>query len=211
MHKFTIYKNDYLSMNIQGFYHEEYCGGGNWRISGTIENLITTFKNDIPPYKSSQTLKSAILKMGEILKKDLLGIKQLQQNNLIICVVPRAKSERNYSKDQLLFKATVNAVISQIDGLENGTDYIQRYTNTRTTHRDKSGHGGDGDRPYPGITKNTCTISEHVKNKHVLLIDDLYTKTINIDEDAIQALLDSGAKSVIFYTPGKTVHNCFWL
>jgi len=209
MHKFTIYRNGYLSTNIQGFYHEEYCGGGNWKIPGTIENLITTFKNDIPPYKSNQTLNSASLKMGKILTKDLLEIKQRYENNLVVCLVPRAKIESTYSKDQLLFKATVKAAISQIDGLENGTDYIQRHTNTRTTHRDRAGYGGDGDRPYPGITKNTCTISEHVKNKHILLIDDLYTKTINIDEDAIQALLDSGAKSVTFYAPGKTTHNCF--
>ena len=59
--------------------------------------------------------------------------------------------------------------------------------------------------PYPGITKDTCSISNEVKNKNILLIDDIYTNNINIDEDAIQALLDKGAKSVIFYSVGKTV------
>jgi predicted amidophosphoribosyltransferase len=59
--------------------------------------------------------------------------------------------------------------------------------------------------PYPGITKDTCTISDQVKGKNILLIDDLYTKTVNIDEDAIQALLDKEAKSVTFYSVGKTV------
>ncbi len=209
MHKFIIYKNNYLYENVQGFYHEEYCGGGNWKIPGTIENLITTLKNDIPPYKSTQVLQSVVLKMGKILKKDLLTIKQMQQNDLTVCVTPRAKSENHYSADQLFFKVTVRSIVSQVDGLKDGTYYIQRHTNTRTTHRDRSGHGGDGDRPYLGITKDTCTISERVRNKHILLIDDLYTKTINIDEDAIQALLDCGAKSVIFYAPGKTVHNCY--
>jgi hypoxanthine-guanine phosphoribosyltransferase len=29
--------------------------------------------------------------------------------------------------------------------------------------------------PYPGITKATCTISNEVKGKDILLIDDLYT------------------------------------
>jgi len=34
------------------------------------------------------------------------------------------------------------------------------------------------------------------------LVDDLYTKGVNIDEDAIQALLDKGAKNVVFYSVG---------
>lgn len=59
--------------------------------------------------------------------------------------------------------------------------------------------------PYPGITKATCTISEEVRGKDILLIDDLYTEGVNIDEDAIQALLDNGAVSVIFYSLGKTL------
>jgi hypothetical protein len=37
-----------------------------------------------------------------------------------------------------------------------------------------------------------------------LLIDDLYTKSVNIDEDWIQALYEKGAKNVIFYSVGKT-------
>ena len=46
---------------------------------------------------------------------------------------------------------------------------------------------------------------KHVKGKDILLIDDVYTKSINIDEDAIQVLLDKGARSVLFYCIGKTV------
>jgi phosphoribosylpyrophosphate synthetase len=58
--------------------------------------------------------------------------------------------------------------------------------------------------PYPGITSDTCYISERVIGKNIILVDDLYTKTVNIDEDAIQALLDRGAESVTFYSLGKT-------
>jgi phosphoribosylpyrophosphate synthetase len=68
----------------------------------------------------------------------------------------------------------------------------------------RSGYGGDGDMPYVGITKATCKISSDVRGKDILLIDDIYTKGVNIDEDAIQALLDNGAKSVIFYAVAKT-------
>jgi hypothetical protein len=66
------------------------------------------------------------------------------------------------------------------------------------------GYGGDGDMPYVGITKATCKISGDVRGKDILLIDDIYTKGVNIVEDAIQALLDNGPKSVIFYAVAKT-------
>ncbi len=58
--------------------------------------------------------------------------------------------------------------------------------------------------PYPGITRKTCTISPEVTEKDILLIDDIYTSNVYIDEDAIQALLDNGANSVKFYAVGKT-------
>jgi len=66
-------------------------------------------------------------------------------------------------------------------------------------------YNNNGDTPYPGITISTCDIASDVRGKDILLIDDIYTKTINIDEDAIQALLDSGATSVHFYAIGRTI------
>jgi len=207
MNKFTIYANEYLNYNIQGFYHEEYHKG-NWKIDGTIENIITTLKNDIPPFKSKEILQLAIDRLIAIIEKDLIKIKQTNQMNLTICIVPRAKIEDSYSYNQLLFKKVIHHLTVKL-GFNDGSNYIKRHTNTRTTHRDRSGHGGDGQRPYLGITKDTCNISNKVKSADILLIDDLYTKSINIDEDAIQALLDNGAKSVIFYAPGKTVNNLY--
>ena len=103
----------------------------------------------------------------------------------------------------------VAAAVKDLSGFSDGTNYIIRHTDTRTTHMDKSGYGGDGDLPYPGITKDTCNISSEIKGKDILLIDDLYTKTVNIDEDAIQALLDNGASSVVFYAIGKTLERTF--
>lgn len=208
MNEFTIYANEYLNYNIQGFYHEEYHAG-NWKIDGTVENIITTLKNDIPPFKSKETLQLAVNRLIAIVEKNLIEIKQTNRHmNLTICIVPRAKIEDSYSNNQLLFKKVIHHLAVKL-GFNDGTNYIKRHTNTRTTHRDRSGHGGDGRRPYPGITKETCHISNKVKGKDILLIDDLYTKSINIDEDAIQALLDNDAKSVIFYAPGKTVNNLY--
>ena len=43
-----------------------------------------------------------------------------------------------------------------------------------------------------------------VKSKRILLVDDIYTEGVNIDEDAIQTLYEYGAKKVIFYSIAKT-------
>lgn len=204
MHSFTIEESNFLSQNTQGFYHSDYSGGGGqWRINGTIENIICTLKNDITPY-TSQVLQNTTQQLANILLGDLPQILQrVGKTNLTVCVVPRAKV--NYNANQLLFKKTVEDVVNRLNGFVNGKNYIIRHTDTKTTHlrRGISG-GGSGSSPYPGITKDTCSISNNVRNKDILLIDDLYTKTVNIDEDAIQSLLDKGARYVIFYAVGKT-------
>lgn len=201
---FLIEPNQYLSKRVQAFYNSDYIGGGGrWSEDGTIENIVCTFKNDITPYADS-VLQNTVQKLSQILMNDLPEILQYTKlNALTVCVVPRAKV--NYKKDQLLFKSTVRKVASQLLGFNDGTDFIIRHTDTKTTHRDRAGYGGNGKSPYPGITKETCTISKKVKGKTILLIDDLYTKSINIDEDAIQALLEKGANTVFFYAIGSTV------
>jgi hypothetical protein len=205
MEPFEIRQNQFLSQSIQAFYHSDYSGGGQWRVPRTIENIICTLKNDITPY-SSDVLQNASQQLTSILLEDLPQIFQrIGKNNLTVCVIPRAKA--NHNADQLLFRATVSDVVNCLNGFCNGTNYIIRHTDTKTTHRTRSGHGGNGRLPYPGITKDTCRISEEVRDKDILLIDDLYTRSVNIDEDAIQALLDQGANSVVFYAVGKTVSN----
>ena len=206
MNSFTIYPNDYLEQEIRAFYHSDYQGGNAElrNTIGTTENIICTLKNQFQD-KSNDELIQAGMNLAQILKNDLQQILQITgKNNLTICVIPRAKAQATYSPNQLIFKKAVILIISKLIGLSDGTNYIIRHTDTRTTHLDKAGYGGDGDLPYPGITKETCTISDNVSGKDILLIDDLYTKTVNIVEDAIQALLDKGANSVVFYSVGKT-------
>ena len=204
MNKFIIEPNEYLSKSIQAFYNSDYSGGGGrWNMQGTVENVICTLKNDITPY-SEPVLQTAVQQLSKILLKDLPEIIQfIKLKNLTVCVIPRAKV--NYNPNQLYFKSAIYNVVSQLSGFSNGTDYIIRHTDTRTTHRNRAGYGGTGDLPYPGITTKTCTISNNVKGSDTLLIDDLYTKTVNIDEDALEALLNKGAKTVTFYAIGRTV------
>ncbi len=203
MEIFKIFKNTYLQRNIQAFYHTDYVG---YQKTGN-PNYINTLKNTYGSY-SNFKLDAAVRELKRVLLEDLPKISQLLGlSSLTVCVVPRAKS--NYEASQLLFKSTIRNVVNQINSLYNGTDYITRYTNTKTTHfrRPIPNYNNDGREPYPGITSDTCQISRDVRGKDILLIDDLYTKTVNIDEDAIQALLSSGANSVTFYAVGRTVYN----
>lgn len=139
--------------------------------------------------------------------QELIQIKNTLGGELCVCVVPRSKKEDYYCPAQRFFKQGLAEAVQAINGLENGLNYILRHTDTKTTHLSRCGQGGSGKPPYVGITKDTCSISEQVKGKRILLVDDIYTKTINIDEDAIQALRDAGASEVFFYAVAKTVHR----
>lgn len=197
----------FLSRQVKAYYHADYHGGDAElrNTPGTVENIITTLKNQFND-KSNNVLEAAEKSFIDILITDLhhISVQELKWG-LTVVAIPRAKAENTYAPNQLLFKKAIKVAVKKLTGLIDGTDYIIRHTDTRCTHMDRSGYGGKGNLPYPGITKDTCTISEEVRGKDILLIDDLYTATINIDEDAIQALFDNGAKSVTFYALGKTV------
>jgi predicted amidophosphoribosyltransferase len=200
MNSFIIQSNAYLSKNIQAYYHQDYTAFGTPGNPDYINYLKNQFGDANVP-----KLQKGIDELKRILEMDLPKIRNFHKNiNFIVCVIPRAKMESFYSQNQKLFKKVVSDVVDKLSGFYNGTTYIIRHANTRTTHMNRSGYGGDGNMPYPGITKDTCKISDELKGKDILLIDDIYTKTINIDEDVIQALFDKGAKSVLFYSLGKT-------
>lgn len=205
MKEFIIKANECLRQDIKGFYYGHYHPG-EYRYNGYIEEIIYILKND-EKQQDFYELKIAANRLANILMEDLPKV--LAKINLdfpTVCVVPRAKKEDYYDENQKLFRKVVSLVVDYIGEIENGTKYITRHINTKTTHR-KGDNGGDGKRPYPGITLDTCYIDDKVKGKDILLIDDLYTKTINIDEDIIQALLEKGATSVYFYSIGYTINR----
>jgi hypothetical protein len=206
MTPFTIEANPpFLSRDIRAYYHANFHGASH----PENPNFLYKLKNDIHHNWTNQQMTVAMTEFARILLRDLPIIKQnLQLQTLTVCVVPRAKAEETYNPNQLYFRDVIGAVINQnLVGFENGTRYITRHTNTKTTHlrNPVEGFVNDGQLPYAGITLDTCTISPNVIGKNILLIDDIYTKTVNIDEDAIQALLTRGASSVAFYSVGKTV------
>lgn len=207
MTPFTIEHNNYLTQNIQGFYHT-FFGGVD--LPGN-PNFLYKLKNDPHHNWSEFRIKEAQQELSIILLKDFPNIlRQINKSKLTVCVVPRAKAENTYRPNQLLFKATVKNVANQLgDKFIDGTNFIERHTSTKTTHLRKPMDGfiNDGLEPYPGISLNTCRFSRNINDRDILLIDDIYTKTVNIDEDMIQALLSFGANSVTFYAIGNTIHN----
>ena len=200
--EFKIYPNEYLNQEIKSFYHTHYLG---YRKLGNPD-YINILKNTYNSY-SKQILENAAQKLADVLLEDFpMVIEKLGVNKITVCVVPRAKSENSYHPNQLLFKKVVRHICNKLS-IKDGADYIIRQTNTRTTHLPlhTPNYNNDGNSPYPGITIDTCNISDSIQGKKILLIDDVYTNNINIDEDAIQALLDKGAKSVFFYSVGRTI------
>ena len=207
MTPFIIAQNQYLSQNIRAFYHTDF---GGIQLPNN-PNYLYKLKNDPHHNWSDYRLLEAQQDFLRVLLLDLPEILlHINKNPLTVCVVPRAKAENTYNPNQLLFKANVrNAVNLLGNNIIDGTNYIERHTNTKTTHIRQAieGYINDGSIPYVGITNATCLISNDVIDKDILLIDDIYTRTVNIDEDAIQSLLDKGANSVSFYAIGKTVYN----
>lgn len=200
MNQFQICANDYLPTNVTAFFHVPYTGMGNPGNPDYLNHLKNTF-NDFPKEK----LDSAVLELKNALLADLPEIVRSLNSEAVACVVPRAKAESSYHANQQLFRTTVQSVVSHISGLEDGTNYLRRHTNTRTTHlrNPVRNYLNDGREPYPGILEETCDISPNVDGRHILLIDDIYTPSVNVDEDAIAALLRAGARTVAFYAVGK--------
>lgn len=204
MKQFTIEANSFLQNSTNGFFHTHFYGSQHPQ----NPNFLYQLKYDPHHNWNSSMLFNASKEFSRILSIDL---PQIQNNNLYssmaVCVVPRAKAKSYYSANQMLFRAGVKNMLKMMTGFDDGTDFIIRHTNTKTTHlrRPDNRFNNDGSLPYPGITKDTCHISPKIQGKDILLIDDIYTKTVNIDEDVIQALYDAGANSVMFYAIAKTI------
>ena len=202
MTPFAIRSNAYLRRNVPAFYHTAYVG---WKKAGNpdyLNDLKNTFNNF-----SMGKLTRAAQELLVALDSDLPTLlRHTGLGTMTVCVVPRAKAEDTYHPNQLLFRSTTQEAIAGVNGLEDGTDHIRRHTNTKTTHLRApiQNYDNDGPAPFPGITAQTCHISTKIKGKHILLVDDIYTPGVNIDEDAIQAFLDAGAHGVTFYAVGKT-------
>ncbi len=191
---FIIKSNDHLSKNIKAYYHTFYR---RFRTLGNPD-YINILKNQ--PYSYSQTeLDEAAKVLKEVLSINLPMVKEkLGRNRLTVVLAPRAKANQKDSYQQLRKAVSEWCIENSENGFEDGCQYIIRHTDTPTTHLQEEGE------IYPGITKETCIISPEIEGKDILFIDDIYTPGVNIDEDALQAVLDNKPSSITFYSVAKT-------
>lgn len=203
MRHFIIEKNNFLSKNINAFFDLYYIGYKQEGNPDFINDLKNTFNN-----QSELLLQEAANKCYKYIF-DFLRIINLPKlafkNPYYVCTVPRSKA--NFRQEQLMFKDVVRAALENLNRneLRNGLNFITRHTDVKTTHIKKSVDWNTGEPPYPGITKNSCELSVDIKGKNIILIDDIYTKSVNVVEDCIQALIDFGACDIIVYTVAYTV------
>ena len=185
---------------VVGYFHDWYY---TMRDPRNIMHYLTNLKNDIPPYHTPDIIRESEAELAQVLREDFARIVSMY-GAMTVCGVPRSKRESSYPFSQMGLKRTIRAVANEIPLLEDGMDFIIRNTDTVCTHRARSGHGGAGEMPRPGLLRDTCFMSPSIVGKDILLVDDIYTPGVGIDEDAIQAVLDCGAKSVVFYAVGHT-------
>lgn len=205
--KQLIWKNNFLSQNIISYYSLDYVRFGN----PNNPDFINTLKNQYCSC-SQEALVDALNVLRKYLVRDICSIfNMMHVEELVVVAIPRSKEENEYIPEQQLFRRGIQEAVKFLRednklNIIDGSHFISRHTNTKTTHLSKNDNvENDGAMPYVGITKDTCTISHQVAGKDILLIDDIYTLDVNIDEDAIQALYDMGAKSVRFYSVCRTV------
>jgi hypothetical protein len=201
--QFAVQPNKYLTSKTVGYYHQLYTG---YRTDGNpdfLNKLKNTFNTE-----PSHILQSAKQSVVDILLCDIPFV--INETGLLdaMCVcVPRAKTHNAYSDSQLMFCSALKDAVNKLKGVGDGTDCVVRQISTYTTHlkNEIKNYVNDGLRPYPGITRDTCRIDDkRISGRNILLIDDIYTQNINIDEDCIQAIYDAGARNVVFYAIGYT-------
>jgi len=188
------------SQGVKAYFHAEYYGMNS--ANNTIK-YVNYLKNDLGTF--THLVPASEQMLTKVLAADFAELVR-RHGCMTVVGIPRSKREDSYPTNKMGLKRGIRAAVARVEGLSDGLDYILRHTNTRTSHR--AAYDSDGRLPYPGITKETCNLSPEIAGKDILLVDDIYTPTCGIDEDAISALFEAGARSVVFYAVGYTVGRC---
>lgn len=191
----------FLGFDVDLYFHDLYRGAYS---AGNTLAYLNVLKNDCRDYDALVGKCEDIA--ATVLAQDLEALSQAY-GPLTICGVPRSKREDSYHPAKMGLKRAIRKAVAKTPGLFDGLDYIVRHTDTLCTHRSYWGHGGNGEAPRPGLLRDTCRLSQEIAGKNIVLVDDIYTAGVGIDEDCVQALFDAGAKSVIMYTFGCTARR----
>ena len=208
----TLMRNSFLKEKTECYYVLDYLRYG---VPGNPD-FILTLKNTFND-KSITDLLAAKETARDILCRWVPDV--MEEAGLSSCMmacVPRAKALETYTPTQLYLLDAVSEAAGMLANVTDGIEAIVRHTNTKTTHLRNSTvtrvtangtrEANMGAEPYPGITKDTCWLdTEAVFGENILLVDDIYTAGVNIDEDCIQALYDAGAERVVLFALSRTV------
>lgn len=203
-----LFTSKYLKKQSMCYYVLDYLRYGEPDNPDFILTLKNTYNDE-----ALRNLEEAKEQVKDILTKWTPAV--MRKAELASCTmvcVPRAKEQHTYADTQLYLLEGVSeaAQLLRRHGVTDGAKAIERVKNTKTTHlraetMRKTATGNQeantGDAPYPGITKDTCEIDTAlIRGKNILLVDDIYTGGVNVDEDCIQALYDAGAAKVVLFT-----------
>lgn len=208
--------NKFLRNTIECFSHGPYYAV-RYGKSDRLSKLILEIKNSFLDL-TEQQVRRARDEISSIVSADLDKLVQLdnqfKKSRPVVLAVPRSKPDCYWHTSQLQFRVALSLAIKKsklvVKGssekwIVDGVDWIQRVVETKTTHKRRMLSGeNSGPDPYPGITRDTCQMRGNVKGASIILVDDIYTADVGIDEDCVQFLLDNGASSVLLYTLGKT-------
>lgn len=205
--------NEFLHRAAACYYVLDYLRHGHPDNPEFILTLKNTYNN-----KGRWELERAKQQVRDILVRWTPSVmKSSALSSCTMVCVPRAKRLDTYTEQQLYLLGGVSeaARLLRKYNVSDGTSAIVRVADTKTTHlkdstpRVTAGGGRElntGDAPYPGITEATCSIDDaYIREKNVLLVDDIYTGGVNVDEDCIQALYHAGAANVVLFTLACTV------
>lgn len=185
---------------VHGYFHDEYYGMSS---PDNRIRFVNVLKNDLQQFSQEQILDSE-KRLAAAIHADLAWITRTY-GALTLVGVPRSKSEESYPWAKMGLKRALRRAVSENALLSDGLDFIVRHTDTLCTHRSYWGYGGLGEGPRPGLLTDTCRLASGLVGCDVLLVDDIYTPNCGIDEDAMAAVLNAGARSVVFYAVGFTV------
>jgi phosphoribosylpyrophosphate synthetase len=191
-------KDAFLDRDIDLYFHAHYYGFSSAENTIRYVNYLKNDRRDFDKLIAASEDRAAAVLAADL--AELVGV----HGPLTVCGIPRSKREDAYPPEKMGLKRAIRKAIAMNPNLSDGLDYIVRHTNTLCTHRSYWGYGGDGEGPRRGLMHDTCNISAEVAGKDIVLVDDIYTAGVGIDEDGVQALLDAGARSVIMYTFGCT-------
>lgn len=191
-------KDAFLDRDIDLYFHAHYYGFSSAENTIRYVNYLKNDRRDFDKLIAASEDRAAAVLAADL--AELVGV----HGPLTVCGIPRSKREDAYPPEKMGLKRAIRKAITMNPNLSDGLDYIVRHTNTLCTHRSYWGYGGDGEGPRRGLMHDTCNISAEVAGKDIVLVDDIYTAGVGIDEDGVQALLDAGARSVIMYTFGCT-------